>query len=324
MKRKVAAQDCTENIHCPIVTLFLLLLCLFEPPHTILFHATVDYHRSHQYRLPTLRGPQPPKIQPPALSDVLKMVTMAEPVVSFYLIHTNAGRSDCPQAKSDTLNRVSLDGTSLKNDAESRSWRVTFDRSSTTQTLTCLVVFGSHPKCTIVLNGSNISPVHCIIYAQLNSGHKMMVIEDRSESGTSFFDGSSARAGIQIRILQDRLYAEDLRTIDVGSYQFRIEIPVLEAEKMELGRWFFEHEPQPASEPMLRAQLKGKRPEFQDLGQVGQGGNGKIYRFVEKRTGLLFAVKKQPEYLNNNAQRESMWMKTLQSVRPLPKLRCFC
>lgn len=246
------------------------------------------------------------------------MDTMTEPVVPFYLIHSNAGSLDCPPAKSDTLNRVSLDGALLNNDADRRSWRVTFDRSSTTQKPTRLVVFGSHPKCTIVLSGPNISLVHCIIYAQLNSGHKMMVIEDRSESGTSFFDNGSAQAGIQIRILQDRLYAEGLRTIDIGPYKFRIEDPVLEAEKLEFSRWFFEHEPQPVSEPMLRAQLMGKRPDFQDLGQVGEGGNGKIYRFVEKRTGLLFAVKKQPEYLNNNAQRESMWMKQLQSVRLVP------
>jgi len=240
---------------------------------------------------------------------------MDEPVVSFYLVHSNAGDPRCPPAKSNALKKAPVNGLSLNKDAESLPWKITFDRSSTPQTLTRLVVFGSHPKCTIVLSGPNISPIHCIVYAQLNSGYRMMVIEDCSGTGTSFFDDGSARAGIRTRIMHDRLYAEGLRTIDIGPYQFRIEPPSLEAEEIELGRWFFEHEPQPVTEPMLRAQLMRKKPEFQELDEVGEGGNGKIYRFVEKRTGLLFCVKKQSEYLNSNAQKECMWLKHLQSVR---------
>jgi len=149
----------------------------------------------------------------------------------------------------------------------------------------------------------------------------MMVITDFSEAGTFFTDDDSVRQGKQIQVKQKHLCAEGLRTVNIGSYKFRIELPRLEAEKAEARRWFFEHEPEPVTEAMLRAQLGPNPTKIQETRQIGQGGDGKVYRIVEKNTGLLFALKKLPECANKLAEREVKLMKRvkdLQSVRSSP------
>lgn len=241
------------------------------------------------------------------------MHAVANPIVAFYLVHRNAQEPGCSQVKSDVLTRVTCSETSPNHEPDT-AWRVTFDPKSTLRNLIFLADFGSDPKCTIVLGGPNVGPLHCTLYAQLNSGQNMISIEDCSKSGTAFADADDIRAGTQVKLRQTRLCARGFRTIDIGPYKFSIQPPLLEAEIAEARNWFLDHEPELVTRPMLKAQLEGGSPNFEEVRQVGEGGNGKAFQFVEKRTGLLFAVKKQLECSDKNAEREVKLMKRLQSV----------
>lgn len=245
----------------------------------------------------------------------------AQPVVAFYLFHQNARDPRCSPLKSGTLTRVSIDGNMTNKDPEDLPWRITFDSNSTVGKPPCLVTFGSDPSCTIVLSGANIGPHHCRIYAQLNSGSNMMVIEDASEFGTSFVYDNGTPLGSKFQLKHNHSSAAGLKSISIGPYNFCVELPRLEIENANARRWFFEHEPILVTESILKAQLGRSSPKFEETCQIGQGGAGKIYRLVEKKTGLLFAVKKLPECSTRLAEREVMWTKRirkLQSVRPPP------
>lgn len=245
----------------------------------------------------------------------------AQPVVAFYLFHQNARDPRCSPIKSDALTKASIDGSTTTKVLENLPWRVTFDRNSKVGNPPCLVSFGSDPRCTIVLNGANISPFHCKIWAQLNSGPNMMVIEDASDVGTSLVDDNDISLEGKLQLKRNRLSAAGLKSVSIGPYNFRVELPRLEVEKADALQWFSEHEPILVTESMLKAQLGRSATEFEETCQIGQGGAGKIYRVVEKNTGLLFAFKKLPECTTRLAEREVMWMermKKLQSVRQPP------
>jgi len=251
------------------------------------------------------------------------MDVLAQPVVAFYLFHQNARDPRCSPLKSGTLTRVSIDGNMTNKDPEDLPWRITFDSNSTVGKPPRLVTFGSDPRCTIVLKGANVSPFHCKIWAQLNSGPNMMVIEDASDFGTTFVDdnGIPHQLGRRLHLKPNRLFAAGLKTVSIGPYNLRMELPRQEVEKAVARRWFLEHEPVLVTESMVKAQLGRSSIELKQTYQIGQGGAGKIYRVVEKNTGLLFAVKKIPECSSRLAAREVRWgerITNLQSVRPPP------
>lgn len=243
------------------------------------------------------------------------MDSTTEPIVAFYIIHDTSRGLECPPVKSYVHCKASIDWTPAPTEPNAPSWKNTFETSWTVQKPARLITFGNDSRCTMILGGADVSPLHCKIYAQLNSGPSMLVIEDCSVSGTLFIDDTTVREGIPKRLNQDRQSTESLRTIIIGGYKFRIVRPWLEAEKAKVRRWFVEHEPDPVTEAMLALQLRKKPAVYNGNGQIGQGGAGKVYRFVEKNTGLLFAVNILVECTNKLAEREVRWMEHMKSFQ---------
>ena len=60
---------------------------------------------------------------------------------------------------------------------ERRALRVTFTKNTSVKQQRHLLTFGSDDQqCNVILNATEASPVHCKLYAQLNSGPNVWVI----------------------------------------------------------------------------------------------------------------------------------------------------
>lgn len=63
--------------------------------------------------------------------------------------------------------------------------RITLNPHAKVENPECLLVFGSDPKrCNVILGADGIDPVHCRVWAQLNSGPNVLVLDNHSAIGT--------------------------------------------------------------------------------------------------------------------------------------------
>ena len=156
-----------------------------------------------------------------------------------------------------------------------------------------LLTFGSDAqRCNIILPASgDISHIHCTVFAQLNSGPDVFVIEGNPSRVTYVIGHVSAANSTHKTILGHRRVVEGLYAIKIGAYVFRFRPCMDQKERTCRDMWFRDHEFVPITKTMLETQLRGETPASLPINKLGEGGNGKVIRHVEKTAGLLIAIK---------------------------------
>lgn len=213
-----------------------------------------------------------------------------EPVVAFYLTQ----QTNLPLRFQGQHQVVTVGLTDAWGNLENKpTLRVTFSPDQPIKELARLLVFGSDPGCDVALPTNAASPVHCSVYAQLNSGPQAWLVEDSSTQGTVLKDDESPQDG-EVKVVHGRRQTvKGSSYICIGYYLFQIHTPVDIGELRRRESWFHLHKPIPVTKSMLDRQLGGLEPDWMQMDLIGEGGNGKVFRYMERNTALLIAVKVQ-------------------------------
>ena len=91
----------------------------------------------------------------------------------------------------------------------------------------------------------------------------------------------------------------------IGPYRFGIHWPQNNAESAELDNWFRDHEPVPVTKAMMERHIGHIKPELTPIETIGHGSYGTVMKCMEKRCGLLVAIKEQTF--------EELWLKQVVS-----------
>ena len=208
---------------------------------------------------------------------------------------------------------------------ERRALRVIFDPGASTKQPRRLLTFGSDDQlCNVILKATEASPIHCSIYAQLNSGPDVWVVEDTSANGTHYSDRESLRTGLTKTVAQGRVAVQALCRIEIGRSVFRFWLPSDKQEKFQRERYFRDLDPVPVTEEMLREQLCGASSKFHPLEMIGEGGMGKVFRYMETTTGLMIAVKEEEVKTKKADKRVQKEIGYMQSLRHVSHIFSFC
>lgn len=238
----------------------------------------------------------------------------SEPIVAFYLTQ----ETDLPakfqgEYQVVTIEILDSSGQQVKKPA----LRVTFSHDQCIEELVGLIGFGSDPRCHVLLPPDVVSSVHCKVYAQLNSGPQVWLVDDSSTQGTQVDDDETSRDRLPTIVHGRRQAARGLYAIRIGPYWFKIQAPVTNIEVRQREDWFRLNKPVPVTSSMLARQLEGHKYDWLRMDLVGKGGYGGVYRYMEKRTALYVAVKeeelKRPKD-KLKAKKEVDYMKTLHHV----------
>ena len=216
--------------------------------------------------------------------------TPTEPIVAFYLTQ----ETDLPARfqgdyEVGTIKIIGPSGKKVKKPA----LRVTFSYDQSIEELVGLVAFGSDPRCHVLLPADVASPVHCRIYAQLNSGPRVWLVRDDSTEGTQVEDDETSRDKVVKTIHGRRQAAQGLHAIRVGPYFFELRAPVSSKEVRRYEDWFRLNKPRPVTRSMLDRQLGDLKPDWLRMDLIGKGGYGKVYRYMDKCTALYVAIKEE-------------------------------
>lgn len=96
-------------------------------------------------------------------------------IVAFYLTQ----ESQYSTGQTSGYDAVRIEVTDSGQPVSRSALRVTFSRNAPLEKPLKLIVFGSDPqRCNVTLTAGNIQPVHCSIFAQLNSGPTAWLVED--------------------------------------------------------------------------------------------------------------------------------------------------
>ena len=238
-----------------------------------------------------------------------------EPVVAFYLTQ----QTNLPLRFQGQHQVVTLGFTDSWGNLESkRALRVTFSPDQAIKDLVRLLVFGSDPGCHIVLPTDVVGPVHCSVYAQLNSGPQVWLVEDSSTQGTVIKEDESPHDEPAKVIHGRRQMLKGSGYICINRYLFQVHAPVDITDLRRREDWFHFHKPIPVTRSMLDRQLGGLHPDWMQINLIGEGGNGKVFRYMEKNTALLIAIKEQQVRNDSHKamiMKEINFMKTLRHVR---------
>ena len=246
-----------------------------------------------------------------------------EPAVAFYLTQqTNL------QARFQGQHQVvTVHITDSWGKLESKpALRVTFSPDQSIKELAGLIVFGSDPRCHVVLPADNASPVHCTVYAQLNSGPQHWLVRDSSTQGTAVKDDDSSQDAPAKIVHGRRQAVKGLSSICIGYYSFKFHAPVDNAEVRRREDWFHLNKPIPVTRSILDGQLRGLDPEWIQMNLIGEGGGGKVFKYIERNTALLVAIKEQQvrtEAQKAVVMKEINFMKTLRHVSHRHGLKIF-
>lgn len=214
----------------------------------------------------------------------------SEPIVAFYLTQ----ETDLPakfqgEHQVVTINLPASSGRVTKRPA----LRVTFSPHQSIEDPVGLIGFGSGPLCHVLLPANVVGPVHCRVYAQLNSGPRMWLVDDISTQGTKVEDDETLSDQTIKTIHGRRQSAPGLYSIKIGPYSFQIRLPVSKTEVKQREDWFRINKPIPVTRSMLGRQLGGLGCDWLQMDLVGKGGFGTIYRYMERRTALYVAIKEE-------------------------------
>ena len=237
-----------------------------------------------------------------------------EPVVAFYLIQ----ETDLPIKFQGEFQVVTTQiSCSSGRAVEKPALRVTFSHDQSIEEPVGLLGFGSDLRCHVLLTADFVSPVHCRIYAQLNSGPQVCLVDDTSVQGTQVEDDDTSRDNLSKVVHGHRKAAPGLRRLTVGPYKFLIRPPMSNAEIRRRDEWFNLNKAIPVTLPMLARQLGGIQWNWLRMERVGEGGNAKVYKYMETNTALFIAMKEE-EIRNQRHKavvlKEINFMKTLRHV----------
>ena len=240
-----------------------------------------------------------------------------QPIVAFYLTQ----ETDLP-AKFQGEHQITIIDTAnpLGQPGKKPALRVTFPHNQPIEELVGLVAFGSDAGCHVLLPVENASPVHCRVFAQLNSGAGYWVIDDSSTQGTLVEDNGTSVDNRIRTIHRGRQAVKELRAIRIGPYSFKIRLPVSDAEVRRREDWFRLKRPIPVTRSMLFQQLGSYKPDWLQENLIGEGGYGKVYKYMEKHTALYVAVKREEMKdfeAELKAKKEIEFMEALHHVSPI-------
>ena len=237
-----------------------------------------------------------------------------EPIVAFYLTQdTNLPSKFQGEYQVVTLEIAGRSGTRFKKPA----LRVTFPHNQSVEDLLGLIAFGSDPRCHVLLPADVASSVHCRVYAQLNSGPRAWLVDDSSRQGTQVEDDDTSLYKQTKTIHGHRQVTQGLYSIRIGDYRFHIRAPISSTEVRRREQWFRVNNPVSVTMSMLSRQLDGLKYDWLQMDRIGKGGNGYVYKYMERQTALYVAVKK--EELKHprrtlRVQKEVNYMETLRHV----------
>lgn len=241
-------------------------------------------------------------------------------IVAFYLTQ----ETDLPATFQGEHQVVTIKiAGSLGRPVEKPALRVTFSDNQSIEELVGLVGFGSDPRCHVLLPADVVCSVHCKIYAQLNSGPRAWLVDDSSAKGTRVKDEETIRNKVTKIVHNRRQAALGLCAISIGPYLFEIRAPVSSLEVRRREDWFRLNKPIPVTRSMLDRQLDGANYDWLRMNRVGRGGNGEVYRYMEKRTALYVAIKEEElKHAGTKIQikKEIHYMETLRHVCSTDKL----
>ena len=239
-----------------------------------------------------------------------------EPVVSFYLTQEK-GLPVSFQGEHKVVT-VKITGPSGKLESKP-ALRVTFPHDQSIEGPVGLVALGSDPRCHVALPTNAASPVHCRIYAQLNSSPQVWLINDTSAQGTEVKDDEIPRNALAKMVHGRREATKGLRGIEIGPYSFQIHAPLYNTEVRRREEWFQLHRPIPVTNSMLDRQLGGLPRNWARMDLIGKGGYGTVFSYMEKNTALFIAIKEQK--IDTKAQKAEI-MKEINFMKNLRHVSC--
>ena len=199
-----------------------------------------------------------------------------------------------------------------------RALRVTYENgTSIKQPLHLLTIGSDDQQCNVILKATEASPIHCKIYAQLNSGLDVWVMEDNSVHGTVYVDEESRRTLIPKRVVRSRVAAHGLCRIQIGRNIFGLWSPSNGHEKLQREHWFSRLDPILVTQEILQGQLCGATPAFCQICPIGDGGMADVVQYMERTTGLMIAVKEEKveeKGADERVQKEIGYMRNLRHV----------
>lgn len=223
----------------------------------------------------------------------------SEPVVAFYLTQ----ETDLPVKFRGEHQLVTIKiPCPSGRPVEKPALRVTFSQYQSLAEPVGLLGFGSDFRCHVLLPADIASPVHCRVYAQLNSGPLAWLVDDSSAQGTQIQDDETSRDQLSKTVHSRRQATPGLQALTIGPYKFQVRPPDSDAEVRRREDWFSLNKPIPVTSSMLARQLGGVKWDWHRMERVGEGGNAKVYKYMEKNTALLVAVKE--EQTTNKAHQE--------------------
>lgn len=218
------------------------------------------------------------------------MDDLSDALVALYL--TEETGLPCSTVNYEITPFEAMDSTGAR--VERRALRVTFEKNTSIKQQHHLLTFGSDDqRCNVILKATEASPVHCKLYAQLNSGPNVWVIEDTSINGIEYVDEESQRTGIAKTIVRGRVAVYGLLRIRIGRNVFGFWVPSDEQEKSHRERWFNDLDPILVTQEVLQGQLRGITAEYCKICPIGDGGMANVFQYMERKTGLMIAVKEQ-------------------------------
>ena len=242
-----------------------------------------------------------------------------ESIVAFYITQ-ESGLPSKIQGLGQTVVAINVRDPS-GSPMQKPALKVTFPPKQSVDEPVGLVAFGSDHRCHFVLPANDASEVHCKVWAQLNSGPDVWIIEDSSTHGTQVTDEENLHSG-KTKIIHGRRQAsKGLQTITIHCSKFYFRPPISNVELRERKDWFRCNPPIPVTKAMLDRQVCNNGYDLcrMDLGPVGEGGNAKVYRYMEKNTALFIAIKEEQ---TKSKEHKAMILKEINFMKSLHHVRC--
>ena len=180
-----------------------------------------------------------------------------------------------------------------------------------------LVKFGTDTaKCDMLLSSPFVYPLHCSLWAQLNSGPNVLVISNHSADSLQYWDADAVSKGsFEALAAGCSRSTRHLLGLKVGPYMFSVHY-VRDSEQSQLFEsWFRKREWTPVTENMLAQQLGNRIPEWETIGIAGEGANGQVTKKMEKHSGLILAFKEFPAETAQQKQIAAQEIKFMKNLR---------